>query len=882
MTVGEHGLWRLRFGKDDDGALSARDIETNGVSGASCSVENAGEGKRLMIWTCPQAKVKVEMVRVKSQSAAGRVRYDMKATVEMHDSVRARHFDFPARLRFDGSRVKRFVFPMNGAEGPGFAFNERFFSPLDENSCCGWKFPRCGPERYIRLYGGPLRALPLGGAPKKVAATPVAREWFGDELSAKMSAAPRAALRPPYPNQADIILLETEDGAFLSGKKFGSGGVLWRFAGVEDSAAAVKGGDRAELLAVPAMLAKIAAECPRRRKLGMLAMARPLKEGFYSCVTIDEWRERLKSSLPSGCEFEEIATMERFDTALFGDEFFAILNPYGEGFPAGETGRGKRRIDLLGDYLKGGGSWFETGGYSFFKGIVFERRLKTGGTYPNLFCDYAFMEAKDGATTAFFGMQGRSGPHEPWRNPKHFAPAHLEVGSDERGGWLDHSFHEWADSGDRFETPTVRISHGGTYEATLDDYAAANGFNNTFEDKMPDAAKREKVLKSMVVNIYGAAKRKIARLDHLPSPSIVHYFDYLKGGFDKEYPDHLPPRPEFGTAEELKAFHARAHALGHLVMPYTNPTWWCDHPRGPTFLAAGEAPLLVAEDGRHSRECYGHGRNDGWTITLWHPAVRAANRKTLLDFRDEYGIDLLFQDQCGARGWLVDLNPASPSPLAYTEGLLSMLEEDFRDIPLGCEDGWDHVANCNTMVFGAIWRTLPHPKRPSNRTLLKTIYPPETWTIEPISVRLFHGKTIFMTHNGLVTTSDPKVLAWEIALGYTPHHALATDSEKSLALSLERYRYLHELNMNVLSRHQRAKLVAFTHDRAPMFAAGSDPYVDDDDGTVVARYSDGTVVRANLGDVERVVDGVKLGPYGWKIVGNGVERDDASAGGWRK
>ena len=28
---------------------------------------------------------------------------------------------------------------------------------------------------------------------------------------------------------------------------------------------------------------------------------------------------------------------------------------------------------------------------------------------------------------------------------------------------------------------------------------------------------------------------------------------------------------------------------------------------------------------------------------------------------------------------------------------------------------------------------------------------------------VLHGKTIFMTHNGLVVTSDPKVLAWEIA-----------------------------------------------------------------------------------------------------------------------
>jgi len=37
-------------------------------------------------------------------------------------------------------------------------------------------------------------------------------------------------------------------------------------------------------------------------------------------------------------------------------------------------------------------------------------------------------------------------------------------------------------------------------------------------------------------------------------------------------------------------------------MPYTNPTWWCDHPRGPSFEQAGDAPLQRNLDGKPSYE----------------------------------------------------------------------------------------------------------------------------------------------------------------------------------------------------------------------------------------------------------------------------------------
>ena len=105
------------------------------------------------------------------------------------------------------------------------------------------------------------------------------------------------------------------------------------------------------------------------------------------------------------------------------------------------------------------------------------------------------------------------------------------------------------------------------------------------EDKMP-AETLAKFKASVMLYYAGNCREKIEHLKLLPVPTQIHFADYLHGGFDKQYPDHLPPRADFGTSQEFRDFIDKAHALGHLVMPYTNPTWWCDGPKGPTFTHA--------------------------------------------------------------------------------------------------------------------------------------------------------------------------------------------------------------------------------------------------------------------------------------------------------
>ena len=70
------------------------------------------------------------------------------------------------------------------------------------------------------------------------------------------------------------------------------------------------------------------------------------------------------------------------------------------------------------------------------------------------------------------------------------------------------------------------------------------------------------------VKLDGSAAEMLAALPKLPVPSLIHFSDYVHGGFDKQYPDHLPPRPAFGTPAELRALfdlRARARPHGHAL-----------------------------------------------------------------------------------------------------------------------------------------------------------------------------------------------------------------------------------------------------------------------------------------------------------------------------
>ena len=851
-TEGEHGLWRLQF--FDGSFLSASDIATNGVRGA-CTITRDGLTTR-RAWRTDRADVTV------IETYVGKGAVDLRAEVTPH-GANAKMLEMPANMRFRPESVRSFVYPGGGSSGIGMAFNSSFFLPSPEDNPTAWHVGTATYSKgYRHLYGAPLRSLPIGLPPTNLIVTAEGLRWLGKDAAEFFSRRRRSVIRPPADGQSDVVLIDSPTGPYLSGKNFGGSGMLWRF-GVAGHAYDL---DRSsEAVAIQRMLPKLAEKNPVRTRVAIVVLRHGPKAGAFAPLRITDWQRELKRALPRGCVLETLADVAEMRRALTAPDTLIVINPYGEHFPCGRDEDYIPCLDAVREFVHAGGNWVEAGGYSFCRPLVAGGYFSIRAAYPPLFADFAHLTASDGRAVACYGVQPRV-PHEPWHNPAPFVPGETGAGGDARGGWYFHSFACWAKDGQTAKTPVVRIRTGANLEEALSDYARANSLTRTIADKVKDPAKVDLFRRAPLFFVGGTAKEKIAALDGMPAPSLIHYTDYLKGGFDKEYPDHLPPRPTFGTGEELRKFQELARSKGHLVSPYTNPTWWCDNPRGPSFIAAGEAPLAVGFDGKPYHEQYAN--NDGWTITFWHPAVQAANRKTVREFTVDYPVDLLFQDQCGARSWCWDFNPASPSPTAYTEGILAMNEEDARVVPLGTEDGWDHVANQQTAICGCTWRIVPVP-RSSWRELFKDIYPADMWRIEPVATRLFHDKAFFYMHDLGSFVTNERTLAWMFAIGYQlswrahAHHYVSDRKARAW------YEWLQLLQDKVVSRIALQPVVAFSHDRSPLLALPGDISRESDDGVVTAQYGD-VSVAVNLGDVPRTVAGRRLAAYGWWITAPGL------------
>ena len=517
----------------------------------------------------------------------------------------------------------------------------------------------------------------------------------------------------------------------------------------------------------------------------------------------------------------------------------------------------------------GPGMAFNSGFFDYSRSKTDKAFFRTGlykVEYPTAFSDFVHALCKNGKSVAMYSLQPRA-PHEPWRMPKEkrFVPGAFACGVDYAGGWMDRRFVTYVKPGEAWTAPKVRIAAGCSLAQALDDYAAENTLDKTLADKLPDVAKRERFKNAPFITFsYESTCAEIRQaLDYLPVPSHIRIYGYMKGGFDRQYPDFLPPRKRFGTADEFKALLADIRSRGHIVSPYINPTLWCDNPRGETFVAAGDAPLSISLDGKHYPEQYGTAK--GWAVTLWHPAVRAANEKLRRQFTQEYPVDMIFEDQHGARKFIYDMNPAAPSPRDYTEGIISLCEEGSAIAPLGTENGWDRVANEMTMLEGISYFVFPSTRRPKWVTSMKREYPPELWRMEALAQRLFHGKVIFKHHDNGQFVDNDKTIAWTLALGYIMNWGVPA---KEYAQNPEKRAWFEKLagiQRQVVAPLLERRLVAFKHDRSVIFREGNNPQNEDDDGFVVADYEGGYRLLVNLGAEMRTVDGEELGPYGYRL-----------------
>src|SRR5436189_3384249 len=110
----------------------------------------------------------------------------------------------------------------------------------------------------------------------------------------------------------------------------------------------------------------------------------------------------------------------------------------------------------------------------------------------------------------------------------------------------------------------------------------------------------------------------------------------------------------------------RAHALGQLVMPYLNASWWAVNSFTVSQVPDMAAVAVQNRLGKPRQEQY--GTRLGWVVSPYAPAVEQRFAALVDEWKTDVPADCLFFDQIGARPWLRDFNPAAPNPLAYDDG----------------------------------------------------------------------------------------------------------------------------------------------------------------------------------------------------------------------
>ena len=377
-------------------------------------------------------------------------------------------------------------------------------------------------------------------------------------------------------------------------------------------------------------------------------------------------------------------------------------------------------------------------------------------------------------------------------NPKgKIAPVQLGFKDDDKAKpgtfYALHTFQAWTRDGGTFTTPVMRFQVGAAPRDTIATYRTANGIDGypNLKDKLGGRMTAISAAPLVKVDFRGI-RRTFAelgtRLAIIRSPAILHPVSYWPVGFDRNYPDFLPPDPQFGSTADFRAFVEAAHARSLLVMPYTNPTWWDD--QSPTAKSAPDLAALavLGIDGKPLFETY--GPNHGFVPSPSSPAVQQRLAVLMAQWRDDVPVDMVLQDQIGSRSWLRDFNPAAPDPQGYSDAWLEFTRR-YAGQHLMTEDGWDRIAATEVGFTGSLlngtttWN--PTVVRWGEHSRGNQAFGPGQWEPYPLADWLFHDKVLFYHHDlsHPSMSADVEVLTWNAAYGvmagylwpelHTPH-----------------------------------------------------------------------------------------------------------------
>lgn len=322
-----------------------------------------------------------------------------------------------------------------------------------------------------------------------------------------------------------------------------------------------------------------------------------------------------------------------------------------------------------------------------------------------------------------------------------------------------------------------------------------------------------------------------ATVASLPSPAIIHIAGYMEGGHDERYPDYLPPRASLGTTADLQAMAAAVRAAGSLFVPYTNPTWW--DTESPTMTSLGTGIVARRADGSLVQETY--GTKAGYVVTPWHPKVRERLEQGYVQFADLGLVDLLFEDQVGARELAFDGNAASPHSWSYAQGTLANTRSGAAHYPLMTEMAWDQLAETEAGFCGNLRLDWEQPALPATH-----------YASYPLAVIMANRNAVFYPHNldGQRMVHGRTELLYNAALGYQMSYDLnrGISGWLQVAAHVQKRLLLHTVG---------ERIVAFADDR-------------ETSSTTRLEYANGASVEANWSATgSRLAGSVVLGPEGF-------------------
>ena len=756
-------------------------------------------------------------------------------------------FSIPSQFTFKPQNLVSLSAEFNYPRNSGVVFNKNFFMPksMSSKNIFWVRGKNYGMGVYKKIFGTAMSCYEPYREPSPITLGKDASEWLGEKLSKELVKTDKIPTRTFGKNSADIVIANSKNGVFIGGKKIGEG-AIFRIGGWFLK-------DESQVKYIKAMALHSAK---------LLSKTKRNKICVIDCNT-NQWETPRPSEYVAAFDnvknFCVIRNANQLQQALEADDVAAIINPLQECCLPMPDGTLMDLVEPIREFAENGGYWFETGGFSFMRQMEPKKYFSVKNRVPSAIADFLHFNML-GKNLALYSVQPITWqPFEGLSDKaKMFTPSEFSFGGGEKGGYVDRCFLAYVNKGETFKAPSVKILFGKSEIESAKSFCADNKVLKTLDQKMPKAF-LEKFKKSVMMKINDSnAKDAMQTVAALDFPMVVHVSGYLRGGFDKQYPDHYPPRASYGTNEEYLAFIDFCKSKGHMYMPYTNNTWWCDSPKGPTFEAKGRGALSLDENGKEIFEKYGSA--EGWTTCMWHKDVRDANDKLLKESLVDYKSDIVFQDQSGARAFRYDYNKASPSPSAYSEGFVSTVMRDSKKAYLSTEDGWWGICDGEIQFCGMSFSFMQQGKW---YKCIWDTFPKDSFTLGNLTGAFFHDK-VSLTHHDLGTdVNTPRKLAYTIAYGYSMVNQLYI-RQINFAHLIEWRRWTAQLQMSLLSKLIGKPMHGFAH-------KWTNPDLDgDDSATIFSQYGD-IKTAAAIGDTTLKIGNYTIANDGFFAKGKNVE-----------